>query len=156
MSTAVLDNSLDTLLEHANRIKNGEHERVKPGQTFRIPDAWGAEDCGAQGDLIFIIQDKVPEGYHLVESPADGDRQLVWGTTLGAKHCLDSLDGVKLYRNEDWGPDSLDGPVIVCEKERTVLHPTHGAWEIPAGRIIKFEYPRERDAELKKERRNAD
>lgn len=148
--------TIDRVLNHATRIKNGEHETIKPGMPFRIPDSWMAGEAGAQGDLIIVIIDKISAGYELVKKPTDKDRQLVWGTTQGARHCLDSLEGVRLHRRSDWGPESLDGPEFHCEFERVIEHPTHGAWTIPAGRTIRIEYPRERDAELKRERRNAD
>lgn len=148
--------TIERVVNHAARIKAGEHETIKPGQPFRIPDAWMAGDCGAQGDLIIVILDKIPEGFERVKEPTQKDMQLVWGETQGSKHCLDSLDGVALYRRSDWGADTLVGPTFTCEEERVINHPTHGAWTIPAGRTIGIEYPRERDAELKKERRNAD
>lgn len=151
--------TIEKVLNHAQRIKAGEHDTIKPGQPFRIPDAWMPGDCGAQGDLIIVVIDKkdlTKDGYKLVNKPKEADRQLVPGNTEGAKHCLDSLDGVKIYRRDDWGPDSLDGPKLLCEVERVIEHPTHGAWTISAGTAIKLEYARERDALLKLARRNAD
>lgn len=148
--------TIDRVINHARKIANGEHDTIRPGMPFRLPDAWMDGDAGAQGDLVIIVIDKVPSGFKLVRELTDADRQLVHGNTAGAKHCLDSLDGVKIYRKDDWGPDALDGPCIRFADERVITHPTHGHWTIPAGRLVKIEYPRERDAEQKRERRNAD
>lgn len=137
---------------------DGSHDTISPGLPFRIPDSWGEGDPGAQGDLVFVIMEKPPEGYCEIRKPKDVDRQLVPGNTQGAKHCLDSLDGVRLFRHTNWNQqyDGLDGPWIECREERVVNHPTHGPWTIPAGRCIKFEYPRVHDFEQQRERRNAD
>lgn len=148
--------TIDRVLKHAQKIKNGEHETIKPGMPFAIPASWVAGDAGAQGDLIVVILDDIGEGFRLVAKPTDADRQLVPGNTIGAKHCLDSLDGVALYRRSDWGTESLEGPQFRCQTDRVIDHPTHGAWTIPAGRCIGIEYARERDAILKQQRRNAD
>jgi hypothetical protein len=148
--------TIDRVLNHAKRIRDGKHDTIKPGMPQRLPDSWVDGDAGAQGDLVIVVVDEIPAGYKPVRRAKDADRQLVPGNTEGAKHCLDSLDGVELYRLDDWGPDSLDGPCVRLSKERVIQHPTHGPWTIPAGRTVKIEYARERDALLKRERRNAD
>jgi hypothetical protein len=152
----VTTNVIDRVLDHAKKIGNGEHDTIKPGQPFRIPDSWMAGECGAQGDLIVVVLDEIPAGYTQVKKPTKADRQLVPGNTEGAKHCLDSLKGVTLYRKDGWGPESLDGPAFTCKEDRVIEHPKHGPWTIPAGRTIGIEYARERDAEQQRERRNAD
>lgn len=148
--------TIDRITDTVSRIVNGTHESLRSGMPFRIPDAWCAGDCGAQGDLIFVIVDSVPSGYVRVERPTEADKQLVHGNTQGSRHCIDSLDGVELYRPANWSEDSLDGPVVHVTEDRVVTHPTHGQWTIPSGRTIKFEYPRVWDAEERKSRRNAD
>lgn len=152
MKTTTIDRITDTV----SRIVDGTHESLRPGMPFRIPDAWGVNECGAQGDLIFVIADSVPDDYVKVERPNEADKQLVPGNTQGSRHCLDSLAGVELYRPVKWSEESLDGPVVRVNEDRVVTHPTHGPWTIPAGRTIKFEYPRVWDAEERHQRRNAD
>jgi hypothetical protein len=148
--------TIDKITHGAQQIAAGQHDRIRPGDHFTIPDSWIAGDAGAQGDLVIIIVDQIPGTYKRVAKMRDADRQLVPGNTEGARHCLDALKGVELYRQSDWGPDSLDGPCLVINEQRVIEHPTHGHWTIPAGRMIKLEYQREHDAELQRERRNAD
>ncbi len=91
-------------------------------------------------------------GYALAKKPSP---QLVRGNTQGAKHCLDSLDGVELWLPKDWSDDSLQGPFLRIAEQRTVLHPTHGAVVLIAGSYLCC-YQREHDRELAKARRAAD
>ena len=94
----------------------------------------------------------------MVKKPTEADKQLVPGNTQGAKHCLASLSGVKLYRPTAWGPnyDGLHGPALELSKPATITHPTHGDVTIPAGSTVLCHYQREWDQEQKRERRNAD
>lgn len=147
--------AVDRVTSHAKRIADGAHDTIKPGMPFRIPDAWMHGDAGAQGDLVIICIDKVPSGYKLAKNLEAADMQLVPGNTEGAKHCLDSLEGVKLYRKQG-DDDSLDGPCVRVAVDRVITHPKHGHWTIPAGRLVKIEYAREFDAEQKRERRARD
>lgn len=145
-----------SLVQHAEKIKSGECESVKPGMPCRITEAWNVGDCAAQGDLLIVVLDKVPDSFSMVKNPKDVDRQLVPGNTIGAKHCLDSLNGVGIYRRADWGPESTDGPCLRVLSNRTITHPVHGDVLIPAGTIVGIYYQREWDRELAKERRSAD
>lgn len=147
---------IEKLQRHARRIGSGNHERVKPGMPFRITEAASVGDGVWQGDLGLEIVVAVPPGYVLVERPSGADRQLVPGNTQGARHCLDSLDGVTLYRPARWSEESLAGPCIVLEQERTILHPTHGPVTIPAGFTVLCRYQREWDREQQQERRARD
>ena len=147
--------AIEKLSNHVESIRRGD-EKVRPGMPCRITEAWQVNDCCAQGDLNIVIVDKVPAGFAEVKEPKAIDKQLVPGNTTGAKHCLDSLEGVKLYRPKDWGPESLVGPVLVLSKERTILHPSHGAVRIPAGTTVACHYQLEYDRELQKARRAAD
>lgn len=131
-------------------------ETVKPGQPVSFTDACVAGDTIRQGDLYLIIADKVPSGYVQVTKPKSIDKQLVPGNTQGAKHCLDSLTGVKLFRPKEWNDESLDGPCLVLTKPRKVLHPTHGTAMIPAGFTVVCRYQREFDKEMQRERRARD
>ncbi len=147
--------AIQQIEQHAKRIAGGK-ARVHPGQACRISDAAQVGDGAWQGDLGIEIVAKVPKGYLRIEKPTEADKQLVPGNTQGAKHCLDSLTGVELYRPATWNEESLDGPCLVLTQERTILHPTHGAVTIPAGTTVKLRYQREYDAETRRERRNAD
>lgn len=142
--------------KHAEAIRNGEHDRIGPGVPVAMSNALVAGEGVAQGDLNIIVADGVPSGYVRVKRPGQQDKQLVPGNTVGAKHCLDSLDGVALYRPEQWTEESLVGPCLVLTKERTILHPTHGAVTIPAGMTVTCYYQREYDAEQARERRARD
>lgn len=147
---------IEVIQKHAEVIKNGEHDKIGPGIPVTMSAALVTGEGVAQGDLMLIVADAVPDGYVQVKKTTTDDRQLVPGTTVGAKHCLDSMTGVKLYRPPVWTEESLDGPCIVTTKERTVLHPTHGAVVIPAGMTVVCHYQREFDMEQARERRARD
>ena len=149
--------TIERIQKHAAKIANGEHEKIKPGAPVQLSEAASVGDAIRQGDLYLEVIAKVPSSHKVVKSPSDLDRQLVPGNTQGAKHCLDSLDGVKLYRPKDWPEISgLVGPCLVLTEERTVMHPTHGHVVIAAGQTVLCSYQREWDAESRKARRNAD
>lgn len=147
---------IEQIQNHAKSIANGEHDKIGPGVPVSMSSALVAGEGVAQGDLMLIVADRVPDGYQKVSKPNAIDKQLVPGNTVGAKHCLDALAGVTLYRPSNWTEESLDGPCIVTTKERTVLHPTHGAVTIPAGMTVVCYYQREWDREQMKERRARD
>lgn len=141
---------------HAKRIRDG-HESVRPGQEFRMTTAFAPGDAVAQGDLTLeVVAGGPPQGYVEVNRPKASDRQLVPGQTQGARHCLDSLAGVKLWRPAKWTEESLDGPYFETNQERTVEHPVHGPVVIPAGMSILCSYEKEWDREQAKARRVAD
>lgn len=154
MSTAVIDE----IISHAKTIRSGEHDTIKPGQPFTIPESWVAGDAVAQGDLIITVIDAVPKGYAPVKMTPK-DVQLVPGVTEGAKHCLDGTQDVELFRLKDWekqAEETFAGPVIKAGRDTTVLHPVHGPVTIPKGFTVRCDYQREYDLILKQERRNAD
>jgi hypothetical protein len=151
MSTQVIEK----VLSHAQRIAAGEHEKVKPGMPFRLTTAAQPGDAVWQGDLCIEVVAKVPDGYKLSRKPAV---QLVPGTTQGARHCLDSLQGVKVYYPANWPnvEETLLGPCLVLFQERNILHPTHGAITIPAGFTILCSYQRDYDYQTRQTRRTQD
>lgn len=153
MSTTAALNRLQTRIAE---IRNGEHDRIGPGVPITLSRALSPGQAIAQGDVYLEVGSGIPAGYVKVENPKDEDRQLVFGNTQGARHCLDSLEGVELYRDPDWDADSLDGPYLIVHQERVVTHPTHGHVTIPAGMEIFVSYPRDYDLEQKKARRAAD
>ena len=149
--------AIDKITRKARRIRNGS-DKIEQGQPVLMSEAAAVDDYVRQGDLYVIVAEGIPTNFKAVVTPNDTDKQLVPGSTQGARHCLDSLDGVALYRPQGWGPDydDLDGPAFVLSESRTVLHPTHGRVTIPAGFTIRCRYQREWDAEQRRERRNAD
>lgn len=145
-----------TTIDRVVNRMDQDHEKVQPGQTVRM-HGYSPGDVAWQGDLGLKMIEQVPAGYTRVEKPKAIDCQLVPGNTQGAKHCLDSLTGVELYRPIGWGEgENLLGPVFRTSQERTVQHPTHGAVVVPADTIIQCGYQREFDSETMRERRNAD
>ena len=140
-----------------NRIAANADPRVKPGQPERFTEAATVNDCLRQGDLYVVIaENRLPAGYVKIAKPKAIDKQLVPGNTEGAKHCLDSLAGVELWRPENWNTESMEGPYMKLSQERTILHPTHGAITIPAGFAVHCIYQREFDQEQKREMRARD
>ena len=160
--------TIDKMQKQARCIAGGQG-KVRPGQPYRISEAASVGDGVWQGDLGLEIVARVPKGYVRVEHPTKADLQLVPGSTEGSRHCLDSFDGVELYRPENWpnveptphpihgGKDvGYFGPCMVLTQERTIPHPKHGPVIIPGTFTILTRYQREFDAEQQRERRNAD
>lgn len=145
--------------EHVEKIAKGEHEKVRPGMPQAFNGAHTVEDCGSQGDLDITIIDKVPTGYKLVEKIEEKHLQLVPGNHIGARHCLDTTKGYKMYLPEaTMTEESLEGPVLVLDADAdvTVVHPTHGNVKLFGGQSYQVTYQRNWDTEKKKERRSLD
>ncbi len=151
MSNVSIIESIET---HARRIADGQ-ERVSPGMPLAFTEACSPGDCIWQGDLALIISGShnPPKGYKLAKEPSV---QLVPGNNVGAKHCLDSLEGVEIFLPKNWNEESMDGPFLRIKQERHIIHPTHGKVTIPAGFNIECGYQREYDKELERERRVRD
>lgn len=147
---------IDRIRDHAQMIAAGEHERVKPGMAVAFTEACVPGDAIRQGDLYLVLRDAVPAGYVQLPKPKAADKQLVPGNTQGARHCLDSLAGVSLFRPEKLAEDSLAGPCFSTTRERKVLHPVHGVVVVPAGLVVQCIYQREYDRELQRARRAQD
>lgn len=145
---------IDQVVEHAQKISRGEHDKVRPGMPLRISEAAVVGEFVWQGDLKLTVVDRVPDGFQAAEAFC----QLVPGNTVGARHCLDSVDGVEMYVPSGWGPkyEGLVGPYLVLHAERTIKHPKHGPVTSPAGMIIQCSYARVWDAEQARERRTRD
>lgn len=140
-----------TVQEQASHLESIEH-----GKPERLSNAMTVNEYFPQGDVYFGPVEKVPSSYERVGNPSKEDQQLVPGNTIGSRHCLDSLDGVELYHPKEWSEESLLGPVIVFNKERTVLHPTHGNITVPEGMTIQFAYQRNYNQQLKAEQKAID
>jgi hypothetical protein len=147
---------VEQIVGHARQIAAGEHESVKPGQPLAFTEAATAGDYIRQGDLYLVIVESVPGDLVEIAKPTVADKQLVPGSTEGAKHCLDSLAGVRLFRPREWNEESLQGPAFVLTKLRKILHPTHGDILIPAGLTVACRYQREWSKEEQMERRARD
>lgn len=106
------EQSLTQIQTHAETIKNDEHQVV---------GAMSPGDVWAQGDIGIVFLDKKPKGCTLIANPS---LQLAPGTTQGSRHCLESLDGLKLFQLSDANP--LEGPVIDAPNGMRVNHPEHG------------------------------
>lgn len=145
--------SIKEIVEHAAKIKNGEHDKVQPGQPLQFSEACTVNDRIWQGDLALTISDSVPEGYVKLDKLV---QKLVPGDNVGARHVLDSLDGVEMYVPKEWNEESLIGPYLILTKDRTVTHPVHGDVTIPAGFSVHCTYQREYDKEQERERRARD
>lgn len=144
--------AIDKITRRAKQIANG-NDKIQPGQAARLSEAASVNDFARQGDLYLYVVAAIPAGYSKAKKPS---KQLVPGKTEGAKHCLDSLDGVELYLPADWNEETLAGPCVKLAKERTVVHPVHGNVTIPAGFTILCGYQRDFDYQTRQERRNAD
>ena len=148
--------SIEQIEKHAQAIRAGELENVRPGMPASFSEACTPGDCIVQGDLYLGIIESVPAGFTSVENPVEEDKKLVPGETHGSRHVLDSLEGVTMFRPKEWSEESLEGPCFRLTQERTVLHPVHGPVTIPAGFTVQCRYQREYDKELQKERRARD
>ena len=105
-----------TMQSRSRTINCNESPHARPG------DGW------AQGDLLLVCLETLPQNIAPMIKP---DPQLAPGNSQGSRHCLDSLQGVRLFQLVDATP--LDGPVILAEREFTVQHPEHGDITLPAG-----------------------
>lgn len=154
---------MERMESKVKRMKEGKDD-VRPGQPASFTEASSPGDFGWQGDLKIIVLatngEKVSvtptSPYAIVARPKKVDMQLVPGNTTGAKHCLDSLKGVKILRPMNWSEESTEGPILILKQTRTILHPTHGPVTIPAGFTVRLIYQREFDRELRKARRAID
>ena len=145
--------AIEEIQQHAQRILNGQ-EKVTPGMPLVFTEASTPNDAIWQGDLCLVISELTspPEGWVRHEK----NTQLVPGLTEGARHCLDTFDGVEMYVPPKWNDESLVGPFLMVKQECKVLHPVHGTVTIPAGFNVECFYQREYDKEQKRERRARD
>jgi hypothetical protein len=135
---------LDTFREHM--------ESVSPGLPAAFTEGCTAGDIIWQGDLGIEMIDSIPKGYKKKKVVA----QLVPGNTEGSRHCLDTTEGVKMYFPADFGKeDCLNGPAVKVTGGQVVQHPKHGNVTLVAG-TYRFDYQREYDAEMKRQRRALD
>ncbi len=147
---------IEELVQQADEIANGKHATVRPGKPFHFKGVESIGDGVWQGDVGICVVDDSVEG--LVEILDPKDLCVVLDPledTVGSRHILDSLDGVKWY-NPGQDASVLTGPKLICVKDRVITHPVHGNVHLLAGQCYQTRYPRVYDEELRTERRNAD
>jgi len=123
------------IIEQGQAVAKADAFVMTPDLYASVPD--GA--CiGRQGDIYLwklaaLPQDAIEVAHY---------RQLAPGLTLGSRHCLASLDGVRMFHKRQPGP--LDGPILwFADEPGTITHPTHGdIVDIPANSIIQITYQR--------------
>lgn len=135
MATMTAKKAFGELHTHAECIKNDEHQTVA---TMSVGDSW------AQGDIALVMLSEVPKGC-VREKVAD--LQLAPGTTQGSRHCLESLDGITVWRHQS--PTPLDGPILDAPNGLRVNHPEHGDISLPAG-VYAVVYQRQFAEELRR------
>ena len=134
------------LLEALEFIDSAAKEAIDNAATVRIEET--TLDVGqfyTQGDLALRKLSEVPADAVLVENPIC---QVAEGTTKGARHIWDSLDGVTVYRRPN--ADALTGSIYVLAQERTLTHPDHGDHVYHAGFIGEAIFQRQMAEELKR------
>lgn len=153
--------TFDVIESHRKAIEGGK-TKVSPGNPASF-DGAAEGDPIAQGDLYIRLckkNEKPPSGYIKIKSPSGLDLKLVPGGEDGAKHHLDSGDGVVLFRPPQWGKDeSLAGPWLVVTKDRTILHTGnghHGPVMLRAGDTYECAYQRVWESERRAEMRARD
>lgn len=152
-------NSIAQIQKHAEKIKSGDHDKCGPGHPIAMSNALQVNEGVSQGDVMFIVVDKIPEHYINV-TDEEGACHLAVGDTIGASHHLDDNKGVTIWRDPNWNTESLDGPILVTEIEKHAKHydgkTKHGTVIIPPNMMVGIFYDREFDMEIRKERRAAD
>jgi hypothetical protein len=145
------------IVAYAKQIADGRHDTITPGQPYTFSEACVDGDAVWQGDfgIVLVDDEDPPRGY--VERQAMFN--LVPGNenTIGSKHCLASLEGVKMYVPSEWNELSLNGPFLKLTNGATITHPVHGDVTIPACfKSVQIVYQREWDSEQAAERRARD
>ena len=145
-----------TAAESLTRLQNHKC-KVAPGQPLEFTDACVKGDTIAQGDLILVLVDKVPDGF---TKRTSGNNQLVPGNTVGSKHCIENLSTCTVFDPPGWTHDasyeSYVGPVIEATGKTKIPHPVHGDVTVQAGQTIQCVYQRAWDVEQARERRQRD
>lgn len=136
----------DRIMKTAEEVFTGVQSRAEEiaNDAERVIEVMDVGDEVRQGDVYLTMIGKVPAGAVLVKSPGV---QLAPGTTQGSRHCLRSLDRVRLWEVKDAGP--LDGPIIEVSVGCVIDHPEHGNRSLPAG-VYAVTYQRAFAAELRR------
>jgi hypothetical protein len=94
-------------------------------------------DWHAQGDVMFIKLDAVPEG----SKPSKPVAQLAPGTSRGSRHVIKQADLPKVNFFKVPKANALQGPILEVEQEVEVEHPDHGHVILPKG-VYSVRYQR--------------
>ncbi len=96
-----------------------------------FPEAASPGDVFRQGDIyIWREEDDLPT--HLIPLRGkDAKAQLVDDNSRGARHILENLEGVELFRDPEG--DALQGPWFRLATEKVLTHPDHGNVRMPPG-----------------------
>lgn len=135
MATINAERALEDISQHAEKIKNDEHQ---------VAGEMAVRDVWAQGDIGIVRLESVPPTAIAIKKPST---QLAPGDTQGSRHCLESLDGLQLFTCSDAGP--LDGPVIDAPNGMRVNHPEHGDVTFRPG-VYGIIYQRQHAEELRR------
>lgn len=140
-------------------------ERIKSDAPHRFSEAATPGDAHRQGDIYITLLDGVPDGAVADDNPS---RQLAEGNSIGSRHTLSTLDGVRMFRLPEPGirqiasldrirvHDTYEGPVLAVDRDEvTIEHPEHGDIVLPRG-VYGVTYQRVFDAEQQRERRAID
>lgn len=162
--------SVQELVEAVAAVRNGNHESIQMGEPFRFTEAcnasWEGGDAVWQGDMFIKLVDRtLPADYELATQDQLAKMVkcglgLVPGndSTEGSRHCLNSLDGVRVFlpsTYEDEG--NLLGPILHLTSGCEIKHPTHGDVVVPSCfDAVAIGYQREYDLEQQMERRAKD
>lgn len=128
-----------------NKVRE-QAEIIKNDMPIRFSEAASPGDGHRQGDVCVWLLDALPVGCKIQKHV---ELQIAPGNTQGSRHCLDSVDGVKLYLREQ--PDFFQGPILRMIVERTITHPEHGDVILPPG-LYEITYQRTLDREMRARR----
>jgi hypothetical protein len=135
---------INVTAEQAMRVVKSHAERIKSDEQQRFPEAASAGDVFRQGDLYIWKIDEFPGDWR---EDTRADLQLAIGTSQGARHVLDSRDGVRIFQHPQ--QTELDGPILQLAEERVLTHPEHGDVVLPPG-CYEITYQRQFADELRR------
>lgn len=139
------------------KTKAKARKATKPQDDIRAPrhhDAAVAGDAALQGDLIFVVLDKLPASAKAAKS-----NQLAEGETMGSRHVVvdgtvytcdprEVADAIKRLTGRTVDAEFI-GPVFVGG---TVTHPQHEHHVYPAECVVGVVFQRNVDAERRIQR----
>ncbi len=95
-------------------------ENALQSDLYVVPQDLKAGQWVAQGDLNFIVVDRIPSNATLIKNPS---LQLAPGNSKGSRHCLNTLENVDVYAIENG--NALLGYWLSIKGETIVTHPEH-------------------------------
>jgi len=128
--------TISDILDHAQENQINE-------ELLLVPEL-EVGDYIPQGDINLIVLPSVPPGALLVEEPS---KQIVVGNSKGSRHCLNSLENVRIYRLPN--PNALQSIIIEFLGETILEHPEHKNQLWKKGVVI-VSHQRQRAGDLRK------